>query len=219
MNPANNEITFRARRVCHDGILFANQLLRVSSSTGLITHSSLEHASSSDEILHMTEGADDKHQTIDLTEVDILAPGLLELQTNGLCGVHFTTLTGDNYEAQLRWVAVEMARNGVSGWYATIPTVGEQEWKKVSAADLNMIAYCSDTKIHRLAHTELFVSRSYHYSSLGHSKRPTAHHCSVPMLKDLISILRRKEHTMTSTSRLLLYMTSVNYMARTTSER
>ncbi|KAK5950328.1 hypothetical protein OHC33_008547 [Knufia fluminis] len=120
----------RASHVCHEGKLLADQVIRFSPSSGLITSSSLDNGDSNDHADQPTQlsGGD---QTIDLAEDDVLAPGLLELQTNGLSGVHFTRLKPDNYEAQLQLVASEMARNGVTGWYATIPTVEEQTWKQV----------------------------------------------------------------------------------------
>lgn len=134
MSIANNETTLRASRVCHDGILLTDQAIKFSASSGLITNSSIEHRSNGDRTKYGPEQFQDGYQILDLGEDDVLAPGLLELQTNGLCGVHFTTLMREDSDAHLQRVAVEMAKNGVTGWYATIPTVEEQRWKDVSAA-------------------------------------------------------------------------------------
>ncbi len=73
----------------------------------------------------------DAMETIDL-ENRILAPAFLELQTNGCVGVHFTQYTCDEeYLANLEKVGRWMATKGVGGWWATIPTVSKEVYRKV----------------------------------------------------------------------------------------
>jgi N-acetylglucosamine-6-phosphate deacetylase len=62
----------------------------------------------------------------------IVAPGFLELQTNGLRGVHFTQLgeKGDD-EPRLLKVAQSQIQCGVTAFWCTIPTVEEGSWGKV----------------------------------------------------------------------------------------
>jgi hypothetical protein len=62
----------------------------------------------------------------------IVAPGFLELQTNGLRGVHFTQLgEKDDDEAKLLRVAQIQVQCGVTAFWCTIPTVEEGRWGKV----------------------------------------------------------------------------------------
>jgi N-acetylglucosamine-6-phosphate deacetylase len=68
---------------------------------------------------------------IDL-EGNILAPGLLELQTNGVNGFHFTHFENEKqYEEKLAETARYYATQGVTGFWATIPTVAANEFKRV----------------------------------------------------------------------------------------
>ena len=79
---------------------------------------------------YRTEGV----ERIDLNGA-IVAPGFLELQTNGMQGVHFTGLNGkDNHDDQLRLlqVAQKEVEAGVVGFWATLPTVEESRWTEVS---------------------------------------------------------------------------------------
>ncbi|KAI4198686.1 MAG: hypothetical protein LQ346_002706 [Caloplaca aetnensis] len=74
--------------------------------------------------------ATDAIETIDLQN-RILAPAFLELQTNGCVGVHFTQYTCDEeYLADLEKVGRWMATKGVGGWWATVPTVGKEVYRK-----------------------------------------------------------------------------------------
>jgi hypothetical protein len=62
----------------------------------------------------------------------IVAPGFLELQTNGLRGVHFTQLgEKDDDEAKLLGVAQSQVQCGVTAFWCTVPTVEEGSWEKV----------------------------------------------------------------------------------------
>jgi N-acetylglucosamine-6-phosphate deacetylase len=61
----------------------------------------------------------------------VVAPGFLELQTNGLQGLHFTQLGGKDDEERLLQVARSQVRCGVTGFWGTVPTMEEGSWKKV----------------------------------------------------------------------------------------
>ena len=68
---------------------------------------------------------------VDLEEA-IIAPGLLELQTNGLLGFHFTHFTNEEqYAAEVDKAAKYLATQGVTGFWATIPTVSSEDFKRV----------------------------------------------------------------------------------------
>lgn len=67
----------------------------------------------------------------------VVAPGFLELQTNGLQGLHFTQLGQKDDEEKLLQVARSQVRCGVTAFWCTIPTVEEASWKKVSLTFLN----------------------------------------------------------------------------------
>jgi len=110
--------TFVNFRLLRDGQLHEGLQLVVSPETGLV--------------LHRTGyiGGD----IVDLDDA-IVAPGFLELQMNGWGGLHFTQLgemSEDEREERLRGVAQQMVKRGVTGWWATVPTVGKEEWMKVS---------------------------------------------------------------------------------------
>lgn len=62
----------------------------------------------------------------------IVAPGFLELQTNGMRGFHFTHFDDeDAYAGKLREASTYLPQTGVTGYYPTIPTVHSDEFKKV----------------------------------------------------------------------------------------
>ncbi|KAL9623705.1 MAG: hypothetical protein Q9160_001935 [Pyrenula sp. 1 TL-2023] len=72
----------------------------------------------------------------------VVAPGFLELQINGAEGVHFTGLRrgargdevggGEERDAEsLRKVAEWEVRCGVTGWWATVPTVERGRWVEI----------------------------------------------------------------------------------------
>jgi N-acetylglucosamine-6-phosphate deacetylase len=73
----------------------------------------------------------------------IVAPGFLELQTNGLQGVHFTQLGQKDDDEKMLQVARSQVRCGVTAFWCTIPTVEEGSWKKVRLAFLTCSASCS----------------------------------------------------------------------------
>ena len=65
-------------------------------------------------------------------EDNIIAPGYLELQTNGMLGFHFTHFENEKqYEKELSKAAKHLVGKGVTGFWATIPTVEPGLYKKV----------------------------------------------------------------------------------------
>ncbi|KAI9707840.1 MAG: hypothetical protein M1820_004445 [Bogoriella megaspora] len=68
-------------------------------------------------------------------EDGIIAPGFLELQTNGVLGFHFTHFENEHkYENELKKVAKYYASQGVTGFWGTIPTVSSDNFKKILPA-------------------------------------------------------------------------------------
>ncbi|KAK5002764.1 hypothetical protein LTR28_011013, partial [Elasticomyces elasticus] len=109
--------TFLNCRLCVDGKLVEDQFV-VSDDTGLI--------------LPRTGyiGGD----AVDL-EGGIIAPGFLELQTNGLLGFHFTHFDENDggeerYAGEVEKVARYLVTQGVTGFWATVPTVSVGDFKK-----------------------------------------------------------------------------------------
>lgn len=71
----------------------------------------------------------------DIVDLDgaVIAPGFLELQTNGVNGFHFTHFDYPfQYEQKLAETARYYATQGVTGFWATIPTVAPHQFQKVS---------------------------------------------------------------------------------------
>ena len=71
----------------------------------------------------------------DVIELDgkIVAPGFIELQTNGMRGFHFTHFDdAASYAKKVDEVARYLVSQGVTAFYATIPTVSSEEFKRVS---------------------------------------------------------------------------------------
>ncbi|KIV98152.1 N-acetylglucosamine-6-phosphate deacetylase [Exophiala mesophila] len=72
----------------------------------------------------------------------VVAPGFLDLQTNGLMGVHFTSLgsspqgdetsgVSDEEVDKLFRVSQVEAQHGVTAWWATVPTVERSRWREI----------------------------------------------------------------------------------------
>ncbi|KAI9873072.1 MAG: hypothetical protein M1830_000862, partial [Pleopsidium flavum] len=73
----------------------------------------------------------DQADTVDL-DGRTIAPGYLELQTNGVLGFHFTHFEDDEiYRSQLEKVSKYLVSKGVTGFWATIPTVSPDKVKKL----------------------------------------------------------------------------------------
>lgn len=112
LSMARGFTTFLNCRLCIDGELVHDQLV-IDGDSGLI--------------LPRTGyiGGD----AVDL-EDGIIAPGYLELQTNGMLGFHFTHFENeDQYGREIDKVARYLATQGVTGFWVTIPTVAD--FKKV----------------------------------------------------------------------------------------
>ena len=144
----------------------------------------------------------------------IVAPGYLDLQTNGMAGVHFTGLAvcaegteeGNQDESMLREVASVEVQHGVTGWWATVPTVHRERWKEVGNPG-------STSKLMKpIVYADHF-SRSSRYLLLGHLR--TDQTCSALTAKGRIYTLLRREHTtMTSFKSRLTHPLPI-YMERT----
>lgn len=112
-------------RLCRNGVLIDNEKLVVSTETGKILPNTVH----------------DEGNVIDLGAA-IIAPGYLELQTNGVRGFHFTNFENKTkYAEKLDEAARFLATTGVTGFYPTIPTVPVQHYHKVGAALLSKIIY------------------------------------------------------------------------------
>jgi N-acetylglucosamine-6-phosphate deacetylase len=106
--------TFTNCRLCIAGKLVQRDLV-VSNDTG--------------RILYDTPSTDS--ETINLGGA-IIAPGLIELQTNGMRGFHFTHFEDEqSYAKKVDEVARYLPSTGCTGFYATIPTVSAEDFKKV----------------------------------------------------------------------------------------
>lgn len=72
----------------------------------------------------------------------IVAPGYLELQTNGVNGFHFTHFENEEqYGRKLEETARYYATQGVTGFWVTIPTVAAEVYKKVCSHRMSL--WCS----------------------------------------------------------------------------
>ncbi|KAF9738004.1 hypothetical protein PMIN03_011414 [Paraphaeosphaeria minitans] len=70
----------------------------------------------------------------DVVDLDdnIIAPGFLELHTNGANGFHFTHFEDpESYEQKMEKIARYYATQGVTGFWATIPTVKADEFQRI----------------------------------------------------------------------------------------
>lgn len=111
-------------RLCVNGEIIQDQLV-VSDDSGLI--------------LPRTGyiGGD----AVDL-EDGIIAPGFLELQTNGLLGFHFTHFEdAKQYSSEVDKVSKYLTTQGVTGFWATIPTVSGDDFKKVQGGPCHALRY------------------------------------------------------------------------------
>jgi N-acetylglucosamine-6-phosphate deacetylase len=78
-------------------------------------------------------------EAVDLEDA-IIAPGFLELHTNGANGFHFTHFEDDkSYATKVNDIARYYATQGVTGFYATIPTVKGEEFQKVRTPLLQLL--------------------------------------------------------------------------------
>jgi len=109
---------FRNCRLCINGSLTPKNSVLIISQTGHI-----------DEILHAPDGVSVRGG-VDLHN-GIVAPGFLELQTNGMRGFHFTQFEDEkSYAAKVDGIAQYLPSQGVTGFWATLPTIESAEFKK-----------------------------------------------------------------------------------------
>jgi N-acetylglucosamine-6-phosphate deacetylase len=120
--PLVTSTTFHNAHLCISGSVVPGSFT-VDHSKGLITSLHVDrppsHTHTESELLLDLQGA-------------VVAPGLLELQTNGLLGFHFTHFEDEaKYQNELERVAKFFVTKGVTGFWATIPTVSQQDFRKV----------------------------------------------------------------------------------------
>lgn len=109
--------TFTNARICHAGQLSEPSTFVVGEDGYILDNNDTKISSS---------------HVVDLKGA-VVAPGLIELQTNGMRGFHFTHFDdADSYAAKIDEVARYLVSRGVTGFYATVPTVASEEFKKVS---------------------------------------------------------------------------------------
>ena len=107
--------TFLNCRLCKGGEIVEGEQFVVSDDTG--------------DILYKTGYIGG--EPVDLEE-GIIAPGFLELQTNGMRGFHFTHFEdAASYASKIEDIANYLPKQGVTGFYATIPTVSSEKFKQV----------------------------------------------------------------------------------------
>ncbi|KAF2664188.1 Metallo-dependent hydrolase [Microthyrium microscopicum] len=107
--------TFTNCRLCINGELVEGERLVVSQDDGLILPST-------GYIGGEIEDLDDA----------IIAPGFLELHTNGSNGFHFTSYSDDaQYAASLESLAAFFPSHGITSFWATIPTVEQSLYTKI----------------------------------------------------------------------------------------
>lgn len=122
--------TFTNCRVCRAGQLVHEDLL-VSHETGQIVDSPGES-----EVVNLG-GA-------------IIAPGFIELQTNGMKGFHFTHFEdGRTYTQKIDEIARYLPSTGCTGFYATVPTVSSHDFKKVNTPVNNYAVFAAEGLFYR----------------------------------------------------------------------
>lgn len=118
---SGNFTSFSTCRICKDGKL-VQENLSFSNETGLFVKSDG----------YISTDAIDLHGKI-------IAPGFIELQTNGMRGFHFTHYDDEeSYAKKLDEVAKYLPSQGVTGLYVTIPTVASDDFKKVRFLTIQM---------------------------------------------------------------------------------
>ncbi|KAI9733707.1 MAG: hypothetical protein M1834_003312 [Cirrosporium novae-zelandiae] len=70
-------------------------------------------------------------ETLDMKNA-IIAPGFLELQTNGLLGFHFTNFNDEGtYLNSLETISKYFVSTGVTGFWTTLPTVSSERFQRI----------------------------------------------------------------------------------------
>lgn len=108
--------TFTNCRLCVGGELIEGERLVVSTEDGGKILQSTGYIGG--EIVDLDDG--------------IIAPGFLEIQTNGVNGFHFSSLDDQNqYKSNLHETGKFYASQGITGFWATIPTTTPDRYQKV----------------------------------------------------------------------------------------
>ena len=82
----------------------------------------------------------------------VLAPAYLELQTNGSLGFHFTAFQDPHvYQENLRKTSLHLVRQGVAGFYVTLPTVHRDVFTEVPRLHLSLFIYLLCINVHAVA--------------------------------------------------------------------
>jgi N-acetylglucosamine-6-phosphate deacetylase len=118
--------TFTNCRICVNGELLDGENFVISEDTGLI--------------LESTGSTDGK--IVDLNDA-IISPGFLELHTNGVNGFHFTSFEDEKlYGEKLEQTARFYVTKGITGFWATIPTVSAENYQKVRRICCLLLIIC-----------------------------------------------------------------------------
>ena len=95
-------------------------------------HKDLIVSNDTGRIVDGTPSSSNNTEHVDLGEA-IIAPGFIELQTNGMRGFHFTHFEDEqSYAHKVEEVARYLPSTGCTSFYATIPTVSSDDFKKVT---------------------------------------------------------------------------------------
>lgn len=93
-------------------------------------------------------------EAVDLDD-NIIAPGFLELHTNGVKGFHFTQFENEqSYAKSIDDVARHYTTQGVTGFWATIPTVKGEKFHKVRHSirvSISFFSYALSQNMHCIA--------------------------------------------------------------------
>ncbi|KAF2404976.1 Metallo-dependent hydrolase [Trichodelitschia bisporula] len=116
--PAGFFTTLTNCRLCIDGEIVEGERLVVSEDTGRILQSTGYIGG----------------EIFDLEDA-IIAPGFLELHTNGANGFHFSDFQNEaQYTSKLQDTAQYYVEHGVTGFWATLPTVSRDSYQKILPA-------------------------------------------------------------------------------------
>lgn len=85
---------------------------------------------------------------VDLKD-NVLAPAYLELQTNGSLGFHFTAFKDPHvYQEDLGKTSRHLVKQGVAGFYVTLPTVHRDVFTKVPRLHVSLFVHLLCMNVH-----------------------------------------------------------------------
>jgi N-acetylglucosamine-6-phosphate deacetylase len=114
----NSFTTFTNCRQCINGEIIEGERLVVSQDDGTILESTGYIGG----------------EIVDLEDL-IVAPGFLELHTNGLEGFHYSNFEAEEgYKSSIKNVAEAYPSRGITGFWATVPSIERGLYDKVSWA-------------------------------------------------------------------------------------